>query len=188
MRILLVASFVMTASVAHAERATTVNLGAMFGGAERQVDEAVTMKPAGGPRITLGWEHAPLAAPPVDGVALDISIVPELTAGALMNDERGEVMVGVGARAELRLAHRNAGLLKINARFALYIAARVMVVGENQDTAVEGVLGEYIYLTARRSLRFGGEISLMSREQTTTNYAASREMGVFASAYLGWAM
>ena len=37
-------------------------------------------------------------------------------------------------------------------------------------------------------VRFGGEIGLMSREQTTTYYAPSREMGVFAPAYLGWAM
>ena len=112
--------------------------------------------------------------------------MPELTAGALTNDERGEVMVGVGARAELRLAQRDFGPFRVNARFALYLATRVMVIGENQDTAIEGAVGEYVYIKGR--VRFGGEIGLMSREQTTTYYAPSREMGVFASAYLGWAM
>jgi len=64
MRILLVATIATATSVAHAERTTTVNLGGMFGGAERQIDENVQMKPAGGPRITLAWEHAPTAATP----------------------------------------------------------------------------------------------------------------------------
>jgi hypothetical protein len=158
----------------------------MFGGAERRSGESVEMQPAGGPRIILSWEHAPLPLPSEKGVALDFSMVPELTAGALLDDERGEVMVGVGARAELRMAQRDGGLLKVNARFALYGALRVMVVGENQDTAIEGVLGEYVYLKGR--LRLGGEMGLMNREQTTTIDAPSREMGVFASVYLGWAM
>jgi len=186
MRILLVGSFVLASSAAHAERATTVSVGAMVGGAERQVDESVQMKATGGPRIVLSWEHAPVPLPPTKGVAVDFSMVPELTAGALLNEERGEVMVGVGARAELRMAQRDGGALKINARFAVYAAARVMVVGDNQDTAIEGALGEYVYLKGR--LRLGGEIGLLNREQTTTNDASSREMGVFASVYLGWAM
>jgi len=188
MRILLVVGLVLGSSVAYAERVTTVNIGGMFGGVENAVaDEPATMTPAGGPRVTLGWEHAPLALPATKGVTADVELVPELTAGAIMNDERGEVMVGVGARGELRMAQRDGGLLKVNARFAVYLAARLLVIGDNKDTAFEGVVGEYLYLGKGR-LRLGGEVGVIAREQTNAMFTYKGEMGVFASAYFGWAM
>lgn len=187
MRMMLVVGLAMGIPVAHAERTTTVTVGAMFGGAETRVDEAVKMKPVGGPRITLAWEHAPPPQPATRGVTVDLAFVPELTAGALLGERTGEVLLGVGARADIRMAQRDGGLFRVNARFAVYVAARLLVIGGNQDTAIEGAVGEYIYLGARR-VRLGGEIGVMTREQTTTNYAPSREIGVFASAYLGFAM
>jgi hypothetical protein len=188
MRILLVAALVVPTSVAHADRVTTVNIGGMFGGVENaHTDESPEMKPAGGPRLTLGWENAPLALPATRGFTADLAFVPEVTAGAIMSDQRGEVMVGVGARAEVRMAQRDGGLLKVSARAAVYLAVRVLVIGDHKDTAFEGVLGEYLYLGKGR-VRLGGEMGVIAREQTNAIYVHNREMGVFASAYLGWAM
>lgn len=179
---------VMVAADARAERTTTVQLGGMFGGIDNPTDDLPNMlRPAGGPRVTLAWEHAPLAMPAAPGYAVDVGLVPELTAAAILNEDRGEVLIGVGARGELRVSQRERGLLKISARMAFYLAARAMVIGDRQDTAFEGALGEYVYLGNGRT-RLGGEIGVVAREQTTFGTDVDVQVGVFASAYLGWAL
>lgn len=178
------------ASPAFAERTTTVNLGGMFGGVENldNVDnyyEQPSMHPAGGPRITLGFENAPLNMPATPGYSVGVAFVPELTAGAMLGEERGDMFVGVGARGELQIGQREQGLFKVSARFALYLAARAVVIGKDQDTAGEFVFGEYFYVGKGR-VRIGGEVSVFAREAPMA-YDES-QMAVFASAYLGWAM
>lgn len=191
MRTLLVAGISLAlTSTAFAERVTTVNLGGMFGGVEDldNVDNYYaqpTMHPAGGPRVTLGFENAPLAMPPTRGWDAAVAFVPELTTGAVLGAERGDLFLGVGGRVELQLAQREMGLLKVSARFAIYAAARALVIGKDQDTAGELVFGEYFYLGGGRT-RIGGEVSVFARE-SPMNYSES-QMAVFASAYVGWAL
>ena len=179
-----------SSSIARAERTTTVNLGGMFGGVETldnvdNYDVQPTMSPAGGPRVTLGFENAPITMPAAPGYNVGVAFVPELTAGAMLGEERGDVFVGVGARGELQIGQREQGLFKVSARFAVYLAARALVIGKDQDTAGEFVVGEYFYVGKGRT-RIGGEVSVFARE-APMNYDES-QMAVFASAYVGWAM
>ncbi|CAN5825210.1 hypothetical protein BH11MYX3_BH11MYX3_32730 [soil metagenome] len=177
----------LAAPFAHAERTTTVNLGGMIGGVEHRVDEATRMEPAGGPRLILSFEHPPPALPPTKDTNVDVTLVPELIAGAVMNADRGEAMVGVGARGELRLSQRDAGLFHVNARMAFYAAFRALIVGEHQDPAGEVSLGEYVYL-GRGRLRLGGEASLLLRKSDEFMATSGSQHGIMASVYLGWAM
>lgn len=178
------------ASTAFADRTTTVNLGGMFGGVENldNVDNYYaqpTMHAAGGPRVVLGFENAPILMPPTPGYNVEVAFVPELAAGAVLGEERGDLFVGVGARGELQLAQREKGLFKLSARMAFYLAARALVIGKDQDTAGEFVLGEYFYVGRGRT-RIGGEISVLAREAPMS--FSETQMAVFASAYVGWAM
>lgn len=174
---------------ARAERTTTVTLGGMFGGLDDPMDDLRdSLRPAGGPRLTLAWENAPLEMPATPGYAVDVAFVPELTAAAILSETQGEALVGVGARGELRIAQREQGLLRISARMAFYLAARAMVIGDRQDTAFEGALGEYLLFGKGGRMRFGGEIGFLGREQTADGADVDAQIGVFASAYLGWTM
>jgi hypothetical protein len=191
----LVVAVACLASPAFADRTTTVNLGGMFGGVEDldNVDnyyEQPTMHAAGGPRVVLGFENAPIVMPPTPGYNVGVAFVPELTAGAVLGSDRGDLFIGVGARGELQMAQREKGLFKVSARMAFYLAARALVIGKEQDTAGEFVLGEYFYVGRGRT-RIGGEISVFAREVTGVPELSSfdeTQMAVFASAYVGWAM
>jgi hypothetical protein len=186
MRILVVAGLLIGTSVAHADRSTAINIGGMFGAVENAEadDEYPVMLMAGGPRLTLGWENPMPVIPMTAGRVVDLALVPELSAGAILNEQHGEVMIGVGARGELRMAVRSGGIFG-NAQFSMYAAGRLLVIGDHKDTAVEGVLGMYVYL-GKTKIRFGGEVNLIGREQTSTMYTRNRELGVFTSMYLGW--
>jgi len=177
---------VLAAPIARAERTTTVNLGGMIGGVERRVDEATRMTPAGGPRLTLSFEHPPPPLPPTKDTNADVTLVPELIAGAVMDADRGEAMIGVGVRAEVRISQRDGGLFHVNARIAFYAAGRALVVGDTQDPAGELALGEYVYLKGR--LRFGGEAAMILRRSDEFMATSGAQHGIMASAYLGWAM
>jgi hypothetical protein len=169
-----IATLLLGTQVARAERSTVINLGGMLGGIEHRVDEATRMQPAGGPRLTLSFEHPP---PKLDG-RVDVTFVPELIAGAVMDATRGEAMVGVGARGEVRL--------KYVARMAFYLAGRMLLVGSDQDPAGEASLGEYIYIYKR--LRFGGEANLMFRKTDELMNPSQTQHVIMVQAYLGWAM
>lgn len=180
----------MASPVAHAERTTTVTLGGMFGGAEDLdgVDnyyEQPTMHPTGGPRLTLGFEHAPVAMPAAPGYSFAPAFVPELTAGALLSDVRGDLFIGLGGRAELQIGQNKQGLLKVSARMAMYLAARVLIVGKEQDTAGDFAVGTYFYVKGRT--RIGGEVNVMVRE-APMEFPTEEQLAVFASAYVGFAM
>ncbi len=185
---LIVGVLLLATPAARAERSTTVNLGGMIGGVERRIDEATRMEPAGGPRLVLSFEHPPPALPATKDTNVDVTLVPELIAAAVMNADRGEAMVGVGARGELRLSQRDGGLFHVSARMAFYVAGRALIVGDHQDPAGELTLGEYVYLGKGR-LRLGGEASLLLRKSDEFMATSSgSQHGILASVYLGWAM
>ncbi|MBA3459624.1 MAG: hypothetical protein H0T46_06670 [Deltaproteobacteria bacterium] len=169
-----IAILVLSAQVVRAERSAAFNLGGMIGGAEQRVDEATKMKPAGGARLSLSFEHPP----PVKDSAVDVTLVPELVAAAVLNTDRGEAMIGVGARGEIRLSHL--------ARMAFYVAGRALIVGANTDPAGELGLGEYIYLWDR--LRLGGEATVMLRRTDMFEDPSRSQHVIMAHVYLGWAM
>lgn len=167
-----------------------MNIGGMFGGAEDidGVDNYYaqpTMHPTGGPRVTLGFENEPVAMPPTPGYSFAGAFVPELTAGALMSEARGDLFLGLGARAELQFGQNKQGLLQVSARAAVYAAARVVIIGKEQDTAGDFALGTYFYVKGRT--RIGGELNVMVRE-APMDFPTEEQMAVFASAYVGWAM
>ena len=179
---------VLVVPAARADRTTTVNLGGMVGGLEERRDALTRMEPAGGLRLTLSFEHPPPLLPPTKDTNVDVTLVPELTAGVVMNAERGEALIGVGARGELRLAQRDGGLFHVNARAAFYVAGRALVVGDHKDPAYEIGIGEYLYLGKGR-LRLGGEANLMFRHNPDfADTMSGAQHGVLASVYLGWAM
>jgi hypothetical protein len=189
-RTLLVVAVVLGSSPALADRTTTVNVGGMFGGAEDLdgVDNYYaqpTMHATGGPRITLGFENEPVAMPPTPGYSFAGAFVPELTAGALMSETRGDLFLGLGGRAELQFGQNKQGLLQVSARAAVYAAVRIVIVGKEQDTAGDFALGTYFYVKGRT--RIGGELNVMVREAPMA-FPTEEQMAVFASAYVGFAM
>lgn len=172
-----IAIVVACTGTAAAERSTTVVLGGLIGGVEHQVDEARKMEPAGGARLVLSFEHPQPTQPETHH---DFTLVPELVGAMVLDTERGEAMVGVGARGEVRLSLGGHGW-----RTAFYAAGRVLVVGSDTDPGGEVALGEYIYIGKSR-LRFGGEGSLLLRK--TDELMSGSQRGILVTAYLGWSM
>jgi hypothetical protein len=168
------------------ERRTTVSLGVAFGalnsqpmlldGPSDQLNEGF-----GGPRFALSWEESPLPYPVKPGYAVDVGLVPELVAGAFIDDEKAEGILGVGLRGELRMSQKQQGLFKVSIRMAFYATGRVLVVGEQRDLLGELVLGEYILVG--RGGRFGFEVGGMARRQDSFHEA---NRGIVGQLYLGW--
>lgn len=175
-RVIALAVLGMTGSAA-AERSTTIVLGGLIGGVEHGDTSATAMEPAAGARLVLSFEHPQPTRPETHH---DFTVVPELVGAAVLDAERGETMVGVGARGEVRLSLGDHGW-----RTAFYAAGRALVVGSETDPAVEVALGEYIYIGKSR-LRFGGEGSLLFRK--TDELMNGSQRGILVSAYLGWSM
>lgn len=187
---LIVALVGLASSSAFAERTTTINLGGMFGAAEELdgVDnyyEQPTARAAGGPRITLGFENPPVTIPSTSSRTFVGAFVPELTAGALLSERRGDLFLGLGARAELQVGQNKYGFLEMSARYAVYGAVRVIIIGKEQDTAADFAVGTYFYVKGRT--RIGGEINVMVRE-APAQFPTEEQMAVFASAYVGFAL
>ena len=185
MRALLIVG--LLSATAHADRTATVHLGGQFGGTE-EMDPAMApaMRATGGPRMTLAWEHQPISLPTTPGYNFDVTLVPELTGGVMLDEMRGESFAGFGLRGELRFGQREQGLLRVSGRGSFYLAGRMMLIGEGQDGLIEGALGTYLYLGASRA-RIGVEIAVAARERTDVP-GDTTQMGVFSSLYLGWAM
>ena len=162
------------------ERATTVTVG-MLGQVESRDNPDMVPAGTGGPRLTLAWETAPLAYPDHRGYKVGWSLVPELIAGAVLQEARAEGMIGAGLRGELKLAQREQGLLRLSARGAFYLAGRGMVIGKDRDVLGEAVLGEYIYIGA--PLRLGFEFGVTSRKHDPMEEA---HLGGMFQLYLGW--
>ena len=164
-------------SPAVAERSTTFVLGGLIGGVEHRDADATAMQPAGGARLVISFEHPQPTQPETHH---DFTIVPELIGAMVLDADRGEAMVGVGARGEVRLSLGDHGW-----RTAFYAAGRALIVGSNTDPAGELALGEYIYIGKSR-IRFGGEGSLLLRK--TDELMSGSQHGILVTAYLGWSM
>jgi len=141
-----------------------------------------------GPRITLSWEHAPLPLPAAPGYRFAGSIVPELLGGSFIEDVRAEGYVGAGVRAELKMAQREQGLLKISARGAMYLAGRGMVVGSDRDAILELGFGEYLGGFSKWT-RVGFEFDVITRDRKndTMEATSGREVGGLFQFYIGFA-
>jgi hypothetical protein len=179
-------------STAHAdERATTIAVAGMagaFNGANRTVmtGDYYVRQPEGtfGPRLTLSWEHAPLAMPDARGYRFEGALVPELVAGAFLDDVRAQGFIGAGLRAELRIAQREMGLLRMSARGAVYVAARGMVVGEERKPFGEFAIGEYLLIGSATRIGFEADILMGRADQMYDE--PEPNIGVLMQFYVGW--
>ena len=184
---------ILVSSTANAEERTTAfTLAGMVGGMERPMrfepedpydwnePEAIT-----GPRVTLSWEHAPLELPPTPGYRFAGALVPELVAGAFIDDQRAQGFIGAGVRAELKMAQREQGLLKVSARGAAYVAMRGMVVGDERQGFVEFALGDYFCVGRTGRIGFEGSVLVSAREDQMA-YETDRSVGAVMQVYFGW--
>jgi hypothetical protein len=183
MRLALAIVVVLIPGLAHADRTTIVNIGAGVGVAGNV--DAIEPDGVGGPRATLAWETEPLAIPAEAGTFdLGGQLVPELVAGSLFEEDRMEAYVGVGVRAELKMAQNAMGLLKWTTRGGAYLAGRGLVIGETRDVMYEFGVGQY-FERVKNMTRFGYEIQVLNRphfEQQDNHY-----VGFLFSLYVGWA-
>lgn len=178
---------VLACSIAHAEeRATTVTLAGMAGAFAPADRDKVPYEPDGvmGPRLTLSWEYAPLAMPDAPGYRFGGSLVPELFGGALVDDTRAQGFIGAGVRAELKMAQREQGLLKVSARGAAYLAARGMVVGDQRKPFGELAIGDYFVVGRSSRLGFEGSLLVGRPDEMTMDH--SPKVGGLVLLYVGW--
>jgi hypothetical protein len=174
------------ASPARADRSTVWSLGATLD--ERALGTSFSdagTEPAralGGARLTLAFEDAPLAMPPPGLYEAGVRFVPELLAGFLADDTRAEGYVGAGLRAEIDLAS-NRHLA--NMHTGIYLAARGIAIGKQQDGAAEFAMGEY--LSHGPDLRrFGWEGSVLVRPHPSGQADGTRELDALMSLYVSW--
>jgi hypothetical protein len=165
-----------------AGRATSITVGGLGMMQEGPDEVEHIVDTASGMRVTLAWENAPLPYPDRRGYNVGVALVPELIAGALFHEDRGEALIGAGLRGEFQISQREGGLLRINAKSALYIAARGMVVGEKRDVITEAVFGDYIYLGS--PLRLGFEVGVTKRHSDAMELDP---VGLMIGFFLGWA-
>ncbi len=177
---------VALAGTAHADdRAPSVHVGGLA-----QLEGSDTLDEYGSPeleayssvRATIGWESPRTPYPAERGYRYGGALVPEFVVGALMHDTKAEVLLGAGIRAELRIIQREGGWLRINARSALYLAARGMVVGEDRDAVVEVVFGDHVSF-GESPVRLGFEVGYTDR---MTDGMEDRP-GALVQFYLGYA-
>ena len=173
----LICAALLIASTAHAEdRSMVTNLGATFGAVDGM--DADPAEGLFGPRITLAWEHAPLQMPATPGYNISGALVPELTGGAFINDVSARAFVGVGLRAELNMAQKEQGLLRVSARGGFYVAGRAIVVGEERQPLFEFAIGEY-FTGFHSWTRFGFELAVVSaRRFAVPDSMEGRDWGV----------
>lgn len=187
-----------TSSARADERSTNVVLAGVIGGRLDPHFGDLDYQPRdpsliGGPRLTLDWEHGPLAYPAQRGYNVGGELVPELIGGLLFdqgNDDplhrgRGEAMVGAGLRAELRIAQKQMGMLQVTMRANMYIAARAFVIGDQRDPASEFAFGEAFYV--QNSTRIGFEVGLMRRHHADQP-ADEHDTNLISQIYIGWAL
>lgn len=176
MRSLVCAAMLVTSTASAEDRSMVTNVGATFGA----VDGMDHDEPEGlfGPRITLAWEHAPVDMPSTPGYNLKGALVPELTGGAFVDEESAKAFIGVGIRAELKMAQREQGLLRVSARGGFYFAGRAIIVGEERQPMFEFAIGEY-FTGFHSWTRFGFELAVVSaRRYAGPDAMEGRDWGV----------
>lgn len=189
MRSLLCAALLLlTTTTAFAEdRSMVANIGATFGAIDGM--DADPAEGLFGPRITLAWERAPLEMPAMPGYNVKGALVPELTGGAFINDVSARAFLGVGLRAELKMAQREQGLLKVSARGGFYLAGRALAVGDERQPMFEFAIGEY-FTGLHSWTRVGFELAVVSaRRFAAVDTMEGRDWGVggVAQFFVGFA-
>ncbi len=171
--------------VAHADRLTVVTVGGSFAAeAQDPPDDGKQLKEFGGARLTLSWEDPTIAFPPTPLITeSSLRLVPELFAGFLGNDVKGEGLLGAGLRAEVQLATLGRPPFNIPLRAAFYLAARGEVIGAKQDAAGELVFGEAFPFRAGK-MKIGFEGGVMMRRNTDPVWT-DRPIGVMTM-FMSW--
>lgn len=183
MRTPIVLGLLAVSSIAHADRTTVLDVGATFGAvAPVNQDSADQAIPLVGPRVTLGFESSFVEMPDHPGYNFAGALVPELVAGAYIEQERAEGYVGVGLRAEVQMGQREQGLLKVSARGAMYVVARALVIGGDRDPMYELGFGEYLSRFHTRD-RVGIELTFVDRPHD--HGSVESEAGGFFGLYVG---
>lgn len=178
----LVLGVLVVSGVAHAERATVVDVGVTFGGIDTAHHTPGSDAPLVGPRVTLGWEDRLVDVPDQPGYRFAAALVPEIVLGSYIQSERAEGFFGVGLRADLQMGQREQGLLEVSARGALYLVGRALVIGANRDPMYEVGIGEYLARFHTRT-RVGFELTFVARSQD--HGSAETEAGGFMALYVG---
>lgn len=188
MRFACVLVVLLGSNVARAEdRSAVVSVGGAYGFITNETpmaEEAVLPEGVGAVRATLAWERPLPALPELGKSTFSGSLVPELVAGSLLEEDRAEGFLGLGLRAELRAAHNKIGLWAFPYKVGGYLVARALVLGKSQDAAYEFGFGEYFMRPHGSTTRVGFELTLISRpaymetDQTQT-------AGLF-SLFAGW--
>lgn len=170
--------------VAHAdERTASVHVGGL---GQLEISDQLDdygdpeLETYGAVRMTIGWEPPATPYPALRGYRFGGALVPELIGGALMHGDAAEVLIGAGVRAELRIVQREGGLLRINSRSSIYVAARGMVVGKDRDAVLEGAFGDYLSF-GDSPVRVGFEVGMTSRRDGMDDRA-----GALVQFYLGY--
>ncbi len=181
---------VLACSAAHAEeRTTTITLGGMLGLFQRatpSMDPYVEPEATIGPRVTLSWEHAPLAYPDAPGYRFAGALVPELLGGAFVDDVRARGFIGAGLRAELKMAQREMGLLRISARGGVYVAARGIVLGDERKPFGEFSFGEYLCVGDTARLGVEGGVLVGRGDRMAGVEPDQPKLGAVVLFYVGW--
>jgi len=87
-------------------------------------------------------------------------------------------------RAELKMAQREQGLLKVSARGAAYLAARGMVVGDQRKGFGEFAIGDYFIVGRTGRLGFEGSLLVGRPDEMTFDHAP--KIGGLVLLYVGW--
>jgi hypothetical protein len=191
-RTILLVTLLASVSTARAEeRAMVVTLAGQAGA--RAIDP-YSAEDVVGPRLTLAWEHAPLPLPATRGFVVGVALVPELLGGAFFFQDRMEGFIGAGIRAELKLAQREMGLLRVTARSNAYLAMRGMAVGEDRDPLVEFAVGQN-FIRWHDWTRIGYEVAVLLERRASPSCvdcvyahdAMETAPGVMFQLYVGWA-
>jgi hypothetical protein len=132
-----------------------------------------------GARLTLGFEDAPAAMPPVGDATYRLRLVPELFTGFLADTGHAEGYLGAGLRTELAFASNRRA---VDLRVAFYAAVRGLVIGEDHDGAIEVVVGEWLS-HGFDHCRFGWEAGAMIRPHAD-GLADDRELDAVMSLYV----
>lgn len=176
-------ALVLLSSTAYADRTSVWSVGASLVDRKTAPDSSgISQSDAHlvtGARLTMSFEDAAMPMPPGDWHTSDFSLAPELLAGFLADDTRAEGYIGAGARLEMRFASNRRGA---NQHTAFYGAGRAIIIGKNQDSAAELVIGGHVSHGADLR-RVGWELGVMMRPQDVNkNY----ELDGLFTLYTAW--
>jgi len=172
----LVAALLVPAAAHAGPRTTAITVAGLVGVAED--DDSFDSFDSPSDEVTgvsaqLTWEAAPLALPAQPGYAFGFALAPEVHLGTLSIDDRADVFLAAGVRAELQLSQREQGLLRLSGRTSAFIAARAGVVGDDRAPLYQLVLGTHAsFGESRLRLGFEGGLLMFDRGGAARDGAA----------------